>query len=301
LTTIVAICYALENLKWKKMPRRRINIILTIKERKYLKEILKSYTSTAQDRLKAQVLLSTDVGKHGPKSSSNDIATVLNISSRSVGRIKEAYGNNSSIKDLFSYSNLSNQSKLDRGNTQNTQSPKHKIPKYVEIDNSSEETFLSEHIKCRVTLTKEEREYVQRVIKEGKQSSRRFNRARILLQADEGLGGPAMLDGEISDKLDVSPATVARVRRLFVTEGGIEAVLNFNHYRAGRPPKIDGTVQATLVAQACSKPPEGRCRWTVRLLADRLVELEVIDSISPTAVATALKKMNLNLGSGRNG
>ena len=283
------------------MPRPSISVLLTSQERKLLKDILKSNKSSLQDRLKAQVLLSTDAGKHGPNTSANDVATVLNISTRSVGRIREAYAKKSSIQDVFCFSKLSDQKKPRGRNTRHRKSSKKRIIQYVEGDNSQNETFLLEHVKCRVTLTKEEREQLQTVVKEGQQSTRKFNRAKILLLADDGIDGPSMIDEAIAEKLDVSMSTVARVRRLFIVNSCIEDVLNFNHNRAGRPPKIDGPVQATLIAQACSKPPEGRCRWTVRLLADRLVELEVVDSISHTAVATTLKKTNLNLGSGKSG
>jgi hypothetical protein len=150
-------------------------------------------------------------------------------------------------------------------------------------------------------LTRKEREYLETIINGGKQSIRKFNRAKILLLADEGTEGPAMTDTEIAEKLDVSVPTVGRVRRLLITKGQIDEVLSSNHHNAGRPPKVDGVTQATLVAQACSAPPEGRCKWTVRLLADRLVELEVVDCISHTTVANVLKKMNLSLGSVRNG
>lgn len=286
------------------MPKRIIKVLLTSEERNRLETIIKSNKNTQHDKVKAQVLLLTDVGEHGPKISPKDVASKLQISPRSVGRIREAYAQNSSIEDVFRFARLSDQTsgsaKEDCFDDQNPKSKK-KNAKYVEIDNSESEPFLIEHIKCRVTLTKEERERLESIIKQGKQSARKFNRARILLLADEGIDGPAMTDNEISKKLDISISTVARVRRLLITKGQIDDVLNFNHDKAGRPPKIDGTVQATLIAQACSAPPEGRSRWTVRLLADRLVTLEVVDSISHTAVADALKKTNLNLGRERNG
>ena len=227
------------------------------------------------------------------------------LSSRSVGRIREAYAENSSIEDVFRFAKLSNQS-LQRTSEQsldslNTSSIKKKNAKYVEMDDGTNDSFLIENVKCRVTLSKEERKHLESILKEGKQTARKFNRAKILLLADEGAEGPSMTDKEIADRLDVSVPTVARVRRLLIAKGHIDDVLNSNHCNAGRPPKFDGIVQATLIAQACSTPPKGRCKWTVRLLADRLVELEVIDSISHTAVSTALKKMNLNLGSARSG
>lgn len=281
------------------MPVRIIKVVLTQDERKRLDSIVNSNKSTQYDKIKAQVLLLTDIGEYGSKVPPKDVAVRLQISPRSVGRIKEAYAQNLSIEDVFQFSGLSDQAKASTI-PKNPKSLK-KNARYIEIDDSRNETFLVEHIKCRVTLTKEERDQLEALINEGKQSIRKFNRAKILLLADEGVKGSLMTDEEIAEKLDISLSTVARVRRLFITKGNLDDVLNFNHDQAGRSPKIDGTIQATLVAQACSQPPEGRCRWTIRLLADRLVELGVVDAISHTAVGTTLKKMNLNLGSGRNG
>ena len=287
------------------MLRRIINVLLSLEERKQLETILKSSKSTLNDKQKADVLLLTDEGKHGPKISAEHAAEKVGLSRRSVGRIRGVYAENSSIDDVFRFAKLSQQSSRQVHekvvDPLNPSLLKKINPKYVEMDDSGNNPFLIENVKCRVTLTKEERERLESIIKDGKQTARKFNRAKILLLADEGAEGPAMTDTEIADKLDVSVPTVARVRRLLITKGQIDDVLNSNHHNAGRPPKIDGIVQATIVAQACSAPPEGRCKWTVRLLADQLVKLEVIDSISHTAVGNALKKMNLSLGSVRSG
>lgn len=286
------------------MPRRIINVLLTLEERVRLETILKSSKSTLNDKQKSDVLLLTDEGEHGPKISAEHAAEKVGLSRRSVGRIRGVYAENSSIDDVFRFAKLSQQSSRQThkkaANPLNPPLLKKKNPKYIEMDDN-ENPFLIENVKCRVTLTREERERLESIIKEGKQTTRKFNRAKILLLADEGAEGPAMTDMEIADKLDVSVPTVARVRRLLITKGQIDDVLNSNHNKAGRPPKIDGIIQATIVAQACSAPPKGRCKWTIRLLADQLVKLEVIDSISHTAVGNALKKMNLSLGSVRSG
>lgn len=283
------------------MKRPRNNVILTVEDRKCLETIIKSVKSTAFDRLKAQVLLLTDIGEHGPKLSCNDVVEQLKLSPRSIGRIKEAYAQNSSIQDVFRFAGLSDQSKPRSGSEQSFKHKKKKNICYVECDDIEDGDFLFELVKCRVTLTKDERAKLESIIKEGKQTIRKFNRAKILLLADEGSDGPAMSDEGIADKLEVSKSTVQRVRKLLLTKGRIEDVLNFNHQNAGRHRKIDGEVEAVLVAQACSKPPEGRCRWTLRLLADRLVELKIVDSITHGSVGNALKKMNLSLGNVRSG
>jgi transposase len=283
------------------MPIRIIKVQLTLEDRKRLETILRSPKSTLNDKQKAEVLLLTDIGEYGKKISPGEAAAKVGLSTRSVGRIREVYAKNSIIDDVFRFAKLSNQASCRVNNVKKPMSSKSKKGRYIETEDNDNAPILIENVKCRVTLSKEEREQLEAVLKEGKQTARKFNRAKILLLADEGFEGPAMTDKEIADKLDVSVITVARVRRLFITKGQINDVLNFTHQNAGRPSKIDGTIQATLIAQACSAPPEGRCKWTVRLLATRLVELEVIDSISHTAVGNALKKMNLSLGNEKNG
>lgn len=287
------------------MPIRIIKILLTLEDRKRLELILRSTKSPLKDKQKAEILLLTDVGEYGPKISPSEAAVKVGISTRSVGRIREAYAQNSSVDDVFRFAELSDQSGRSmnkNGNeSDNSGSSKRKKVRYVEVEDEDNEPILIENVKYRVTLSKEEREQLEAFLKNGKQTVRKFMRAKILLLADEGTEGQAMTDNEIADKLDVSLPTVGRVRKLLVTEGKIDNVLNAKHNKAGRASKIDGKVQAALIAQACSKPPEGRCKWTVRLLADQLVALEVIDSISHTTVSNALKKMNSNLGSEKNG
>jgi transposase len=132
-----------------------------------------------------------------------------------------------------------------------------------------------------VRLSAEERESLRKLVSSGKGSARMFTRARILLKADVGEGGPAWSDEKIAEALDVTIQTVERVRKQLVEEG-LEAVL--------RRRKLDGDVEAHLIALACSKAPEGYTRWTLRLLAGRMVELGYIESISHEAVRRALKK-----------
>lgn len=136
-----------------------------------------------------------------------------------------------------------------------------------------------------VSLAPEEREKLQKLISSGEARARKLTRARILLKADEG-----WTDKAISRALDVGTATVGRVRKRFV-ETGLEAI-NRRKGRRRYERKIDGKAEAYLIALACSAPPEGRKRWTLRLLADRLVRLEEVDieSVSHETVRQALKK-----------
>jgi transposase len=140
-----------------------------------------------------------------------------------------------------------------------------------------------------VDLTKEERTYLLDYIKSGTHSARKLNRARILLLADEGKA-----DGEIAEALHTGTATVQRTRQRFV-EGNLEGALN-ERPRPGGQKKLDEKGETILETLAHSKPPEGRKRWTLQLLADRLVQLKVVDSISYETVRQEAKKSGLSLG-----
>jgi len=145
-----------------------------------------------------------------------------------------------------------------------------------------------------VRLTSEERAYLEKLVKTGKSSARKLTRARILLRADVS-DGNEWIDKDIATALDVGTATVERTRRDFV-EKSLEVALNGSELPARNPIKVDGKVEAHLVALACSSPPEGHSYWTLKLLADGLIQAEVIDSISHEKVRQVLKKMNLSLG-----
>ena len=146
-----------------------------------------------------------------------------------------------------------------------------------------------------VTLTEEERQTLQAMLSRGKGAARRLVHARILLKADAHPGGPGWNDDRIAEGLEVGRATVERVRREFVEEGWA-AALERRRPRRQYQRKLDGDGEAWLIALACSQAPEGRSRWTLRLLADRLVQLEVVDQISHETVREVLKKTNLSLG-----
>jgi len=135
-----------------------------------------------------------------------------------------------------------------------------------------------------VKLKEEERDGLNQYIRHGESSARSLTRARILLLADEGQS-----DAKVGNALKVSRTTIVRVRKRYC-EGGLESALN-ERSRSGAPPKIDTRVEAKLTGLACSDPPEGRSRWTMNLLADKLVELGEVDSISGMSVCRVLKKM----------
>jgi transposase len=144
--------------------------------------------------------------------------------------------------------------------------------------------------KYLVTLSGDERQSLAALISAGKASALKLARARILLKADQGPHGPAWTDATISEALDVSHATVERVRQRFVERGLEQALGRKPQDRPSRERKFDGAAEARLIALACSAPPRGRTCWTMTLLADRLVELEVFESVSDETVRRVLKK-----------
>jgi transposase len=146
--------------------------------------------------------------------------------------------------------------------------------------------------KYRVTLTEEERNTLERLISRGKGAARKLLHARILLKADEAVG---WTDEAISEALEVSLSTIGRVRERFVEEG-VEAALERKAPNRVYQRRLDGEQEAHLVALVCSPPPEDRGRWTLKLLADKMVELEYVESVAPETVRQTLKKMNLSPG-----
>ncbi len=146
-----------------------------------------------------------------------------------------------------------------------------------------------------VALTEEERQMLQEMLSRGKAAARKLTHARILLKADAPPIGPGWDDARIAEGLEVGRATVERVRKEFVEES-LEAALERRKPRRQYRRKLDGDGEAHLIALACQKPPEGRSRWTLKLLADRMVQLEYVDQISYQTVRRTLKKTSSSLG-----
>ena len=147
----------------------------------------------------------------------------------------------------------------------------------------------------RVELTDQQRAALRGLIGTGVAPARLLTRARILLKADHGEGGPGWSDAAVAGALDVHPSTVVRVRRQFVTEG-LEATLARKRPDRVYERALDGRQEAHLVALACSTPPAGQARWTLRLLAGELVRLEVVEEVSHETVRQALKKTHSGRG-----
>ena len=149
--------------------------------------------------------------------------------------------------------------------------------------------------KYAVELTEEERAGLRTRIGCGAAPARQLTHARTLPKADQGEGGPAGADAAIAGALEVHPTTVARVRRAYV-EDGLEAALARKAPARVYARALDGVAEAHLVALACSEPPEDRERWTLRLLADELVRLDVVAAVSHETVRRTLKKTTSSRG-----
>lgn len=141
----------------------------------------------------------------------------------------------------------------------------------------------------RVILSPEQRAELRGLVGSGSAPARTLTRARILLKADHGEGGPGWSDAAIAGALDVHPGTVQRIRRQFVAEG-LAATLARKRPDRVYERVLDGNGEAHLVALACSAPPDGQARWTLRLLAGELVRLEVVEAVSHETVRRTLKK-----------
>jgi len=146
-----------------------------------------------------------------------------------------------------------------------------------------------------VRLDRDERASLLDLVSVGTAAARTLAHARILLQADQGPAGPGWPDERIAEALHVHRATVERVRERLVCEG-LAAALHPRRSSAPRRRKLDGAAEAHLVALACSAPPAGQARWTLRLLADELVALEVVDHVAPETVRQTLKKTSSSRG-----
>ena len=146
-----------------------------------------------------------------------------------------------------------------------------------------------------VKLTPAQRFSLIGLVNKGQDKARKLTHARILLQADSGKEGPALKAKVIADGLNVHERTVHRVRQQFAAEG-LSAALNRKEHRGFKPRRLDGAQEAKLIAMCCGPKPEGRTSWTLDLLADSMVKLTFVDSVSRSTIYRTLKKMHLNPG-----
>jgi len=155
-------------------------------------------------------------------------------------------------------------------------------------------------VRYKVTLTREEHEQLTAVMSKGKHSSQQYRNACILINSDEGPFGQKLSNEQIAQVLQINTKTVERVKQRFVEEGFDECMDRKPYPRKG-PIKTDGDFEAHLIALSCSEAPEGYARWSLRLLADKMVELEYADSISHETVRQVLKKTKSNRGGSKVG
>jgi transposase len=147
----------------------------------------------------------------------------------------------------------------------------------------------------KVTLTMSEREQLKAIVGRGKHSSLQYRNACILLNCDEGEYGQKVSNDQIAQVLQINTKTVERLKQRFV-ENGFEACMDRKPYPAKQKIKTDGDFEAHLIAISCSKAPSGHARWSLRMLADKMVELNYAESISHETIRQVLKKTNLNRG-----
>jgi len=150
-------------------------------------------------------------------------------------------------------------------------------------------------IRYTVKLTKSEVEELMSIINKGSHTSQTFRTAYILLNCDEGMYSEKVTNEQISKVLKVGMRTVDRIKKKFIEEG-FEACLDRRPTSRIYERKTDGDLEAKLVSLCCSEPPKGYAKWSLRLLADKMVELNYVESISHVTVGSVLKKTNLNLG-----
>lgn len=150
-------------------------------------------------------------------------------------------------------------------------------------------------LKYIVKLTQDERGYLVDLITKGKSAARKILHANVLLKADSGEHGENWTDKKIVESLPLTTSTVSEIRKRFVEES-LESALNRKKHSNVKPRKFDGEKEAQLIALCCGIPPEGRSRWTLKLLADKVVRMEIVDHTAPETIRQTLKKMNLSLG-----
>ena len=147
----------------------------------------------------------------------------------------------------------------------------------------------------RVTLTEEERKYLEKISTKGKRAARTVLYARALLLLDAGEHGPKWIVAKVTEALGNTPRSLEHLKKRFVEEGLPKAIERKKRVTPPRKIQFGGEFEAHLLALACSEAPKGRKRWTVRLLAEKMIELKMVESVSPMTVCNTLKKMNLSL------
>lgn len=243
-----------------KEPRNKYVVKLSDKERERLNEIIKTGKDARQIRW-AHILLASDVSKAGKQMTDKAISQAYSISVGQVERLRKKY-----VKEGFEIA----------------------IKGKVELSENT--AAIEERRRYSVKLSDEEREVLNNVIKQAKNAAK-IKRSHILLGTDMSEAGKQMTDEAISEAYNVSKITIERLRKRYVEEG-FKVALKGKAVGGLKLRKIDGDVEAHLIALSCGEAPEGYEEWSLRLLAEKMVELQYIDSISHESVRQVLKKTN---------
>lgn len=147
----------------------------------------------------------------------------------------------------------------------------------------------------KVKLSLQQRDYLQKLVRNGHEKAKKLTHAWILLKSDLGKGSPGLQTKVVAKELQIHPRTVLRVKSRFASEG-LESALNRKPHKHYKPRTLDGEQESRLIAICCSKAPEGRSRWTLQLLGDQLIRLHIVDHISRSTLFRTLKKIHLSLG-----
>ena len=238
---------------------KKYNVKLSQEEQEELREVIRR-SKKAGELKRAYILLGVDESEKGQGMSDKEVSKKYKVSMSTVERLRRKY-----VKEGLE----------------------------ITLKGKIQVSYKEGQKKYKVTLTDEERDKLNSVIEKGVNAAK-IKRAYILLGADEGEGGKQMSDKAICTAYKVSLRTVERLRKRLVTEG-FKIALNGKAVGTPRPRKIDGDVEAHLIVLTRSEAPEGYQEWTLRLLADRMVALGHVDSLSHESVRQTLKKTPLNL------
>jgi transposase len=262
----------------KEETTKKFIVELSTDERERLEQLINKGSSPAKRLLKARILLKADASKVGEGWSDAQIIEALDTNISMVSRVRRQWAQ----EGLEAV--LSRKARPAR-------------PKYP-VSDGGEQVSIKKYI---VRLRMDERSHLEKLIKKGEMSAIRLLKARILLKSDVSEAGEGWSDGKIIESLDTNMSMVTRVRRQLVEEG-FDAVLSRKQRATPARQRIfDGEKEARLIAQACSAAPEGRKRWTLRLLEDKVVELGIVERASDNTIGRVLKKTKLSLISNNSG
>jgi transposase len=255
-----------------KESRKKFIVKLSSDERAQLERLINKGSSPAKRLLKARILLKADASEVGDGWSNSRIMEALGTNVSMVSRVRKQWA----------------QEGLEAVLSRKTRPARPKYP----VSDGGGQTSIKKYM---VRLSLDERIHLEMLIKKGKISAMRLLKARILLKADVSEAGEGWSDGQIIEALDTNMSMVTRVRQQLVEEGFASVLSRKERATPARQRIFDGEKEARLIAQACSPAPEGRKRWTLRLLEDKVVELGIVERASDNTIGRVLKKTKSSL------